>query len=170
MTPENVLGSFRKKFGNKITNSRIEKIPHKMKKTNHLKRVWFDIDRSHLKEAVAHLAKEWPDPHFAVCSGYDLGKEVVMNYHFSVNYAVRLGEIVITMRVSLPKKDLTVDSITDIIPGAVISEREMQEMMGVKIKGIPDSRRLFLDESFPRKVFPWRKDETGPDKLVRRIN
>ncbi len=170
MTPESVLKSFKNKFGTKVRKGMVEKIPHKMKHTNHLKRVWFEVDRTALKKAVRHLCKQYPDPHFSVCSGYDAGKNIVINYHFTVNYAHRTGEIVLTMKVNLPKKDPVVDTITGIIPGALITEREMQEMLGVKIKGIPDSRRLFLDETFPKGVFPWRNDEKGPEKLVRRTN
>jgi membrane-bound hydrogenase subunit beta len=170
MTPESVLHSFRKKFRARVKKGKVEKIPHRMKHTNHLKRVWFEINRKDLKSAVAHLRREYPDPHFSVCSGYDAGKDIIINYHFSVNYANSVGEILIVMKVKLPKKDPTVDSITRLMPGALISEREMQEMLGVKIKGVPDSRRLFLDESFPEGVFPWRKDSTGPHKLIRRTN
>ena len=56
------------------------------------------------------------------------------------------------------------------IPGALISERELQEMLGVKIKGIPDSRRLFLPKEIPRGVYPWRRDSKGLGKLVRNLN
>jgi membrane-bound hydrogenase subunit beta len=170
MTPESVLRSFRLKFGRSVRKGRVQKIPHKGKRLNHLKRVWFEIDRSLLGKAVGHLCKEYPDPHFSVCSGYDAGRNIVLNYHFTVNYAHREGEIVLTMRVSIPKRDPIVETITGLIPGALITEREMQEMLGVKVRGIPDSRRLFLDESIPKGVFPWRRDETGPDKLIRRTN
>ncbi len=170
MTPESVLSSFKKKFKTKVKNGKVEKVPHKLKKTYKLQRVWFDIDRKYLKDAVAHLCKQYPYPHFVVCSGYDNEKDIVMNYHFTINYAKKAGEITVSMRVTLPKKDAVIESITSLIPGALISEREMQEMLGITIDGIPDSRRLFLDESFPKGVFPWRRDKTCPDKLVRRTN
>jgi len=70
--------------------------------------------------------------------------------------------------VPVPKSDLTVPTISDIIPGAVFSEREKQEFLGVKVIGIPDNRRLFLPEDFPEGIYPWRKDETGvPDSMVK---
>ena len=56
---------------------------------------------------------------------------------------------------------------TDLIPGAIFTERETQEMMGVEVVGIPDGRRLFIGEDVPEGVYPWRKDETGPEKLLR---
>ena len=98
MTPEKVLHSFKRKFKTKIKNAVVEEIPHKSKHTNHLKRVWFDVDRKAFKDAVGHLCREYTDPHFSVCSGYDLGKELVVNYHFTVNYDHRAGEIIITMK------------------------------------------------------------------------
>ncbi|MCD6495871.1 MAG: NADH-quinone oxidoreductase subunit C [Candidatus Aenigmarchaeota archaeon] len=170
MNAESVLKGFRKEFGSKIKDITIQKVPNSLKKKLFAERIWFSVGRKHLHSAVEYLCRTYPDPHFAVCSGYDTGKEIELLYHFTVNYGVRAGEITITMRVMLPKNDLQTDTITDLIPGAIISEREMQEMLGIKVKDIPDSRRLFLDDTFPRGVFPWRKDETGPDKIARNVH
>jgi len=43
-------------------------------------------------------------------------------------------------------------------------------MLGVKIKGIPDSRRVFISDDFPQGMYPWRNDETGPQKMVRNLH
>jgi len=71
------------------------------------------------------------------------------------------------LRVILPKNDLKIPTITDLVPGAIYTERETQEMMGVEVVGIPDSRRLFLPEDIPEGVYPWRTDETGPQDFLR---
>ncbi|MBN1896239.1 MAG: NADH-quinone oxidoreductase subunit C [Candidatus Aenigmarchaeota archaeon] len=170
MKAQEVLAGLKKEFGAAIRDATIQKNENNMKKKTVAERIWFHIGRKQLHDAVAYLCKKYPDPHFAVCSGYDLGKEIDILYHFTVNYGVRASEITITMHVLLPKKDAVVDTITDLIPGAIISEREMQEMLGIKVKNIPDGRRLFLDPSFPRGVYPWRKDETGPHKLIRNVH
>jgi len=68
----------------------------------------------------------------------------------------------VTVTAVIPKADPVVDSLSDLIPGLLLSEREKQEMMGVKVANIPDGRRMFLPEDFPQGVYPWRKDETGP--------
>ena len=44
------------------------------------------------------------------------------------------------------------------------------EMLGVKIIGIPDDRRLFVSEDFPKDVYPWRRDETGPEKFYKNLH
>jgi hypothetical protein len=42
------------------------------------------------------------------------------------------------------------DSITKVYPGAVLYEREIQDLLGVKFEGISDSRRMILPEDFPK--------------------
>lgn len=168
--PAALLASFRKKFGRKLSAGRIDRREHILSKKRVVESVWFTIDRKALADAVKHLSGLYPDPHFAVASGYDAGDDIVMNYHFTVNYASDLKETRVSMTVRLPKKDPVVPTITGAIPGALISEREMQEMLGVTVEGIPDPRRLFLEESFPKGVYPWRRDETGPEKLVRNLH
>ena len=72
--------------------------------------------------------------------------------------------------VELPKSKPEIETISDLIPGAVITEREKQEMLGVKVINIPDNRRLFLPEDFPEGVYPWRKNEKGMEKLIRNLH
>ena len=43
-------------------------------------------------------------------------------------------------------------------------------MLGIKVIGIPDSRRLFLPDDFPDGVYPWRKNEKGMEKLIRNLH
>jgi len=109
-------------------------------------------------------------PHFSVASGYDMGETIELIYHFAIGFGGKLDEFIFSLKVILPKNDLVLESITDFIPGALISERELQEMLGVKIKGIPDSRRLFLPKEIPKGVYPWRRDSKGLQKLVRNLN
>ena len=49
-------------------------------------------------------------------------------------------------------------------------EQEKQEMLGVKVKGIPKDERCFISHDFPKGMYPWRRDETGPDKMVRNLH
>ncbi len=167
--PEQIVNAFEKKFGKKFS-ARIETKKHKARKIVVVKMVWAKIDKSLFKEAVAFLCELYPRVHFSVASGYDLGKTIELIYHFAIGFGGSLEEFLFNLKVVLPKKDLVLESITDLIPGALISERELQEMLGVKIKGIPDSRRLFLPKEIPKGVYPLRRDSKGPEKLVRNLN
>ena len=80
------------------------------------------------------------------------------------------GTFNLVLDIRTKKSDLTIDSICDLIPGALIAEQEKQEMLGVKVIGIPKDERVFISEDFPEGMYPWRRDETGPDKLYKNLH
>ena len=122
--------------------------------------VWVKLARESLLPALRRLV-EIQYPHVSVIASADTGAQVELMYHFYVYWGIPHEEILVTFTVALDKTDLKVPTITGIIPGALTSEREKQEMVGIEVVDIPDGRRLFLPEDFPVGVFPWRKDETG---------
>ena len=122
--------------------------------------VWVKLARESLLPALRRLV-EIQYPHVSVIASADTGAQVELMYHFYVYWGIPHEEILVTFTVALDKTDLKVPTITGIIPGALTSEREKQEMLGIEVVDIPDGRRLFLPEDFPVGVFPWRKDETG---------
>ena len=124
------------------------------------KQVWLKIARESLVSTLKRLV-EIQYPHVSVIAFCDTGAQVDLMYHFHVYWGIPHEEVLVTLTVSLDKTDLKVPTITGVIPGALTSEREKQEMLGIEVVGIPDSRRLFLPEDFPPGVYPWRKDETG---------
>ena len=168
LTPEEIIKYFKDEFKIKIKDSRIEKRKAGAKNQDFIN-IWMKIDKSVFKKAVKHLC-DLTFPHLAVVSGNDMGKNIELIYHFSLYYGTRNEEVSLNISVDLPKSNPTIETLCDIIPGALVTEREKQEMLGVKIKGIPDSRRLFLPDDFPKGMYPWRKDETGPQKMVRNLH
>ena len=88
-------------------------------------------------------------------TGMDLGPEageMEVLYHFCV------GRAVITLRVRTPREDPVVPSLSGIIPSAEVFERELAEMFGVRLEGLPDPARLYLPDDWPEGVYPLRKD------------
>ena len=130
------------------------------------KQAWLKITRESLIPTLQRLV-EIHYPHVSVIACADVGAQVELMYHFHVYWGIPHEEVLVTLTVSLDKADLKVPTITGIIPGALTSEREKQEMLGIEVVDIPDGRRLFLPEDFPAGVYPWRKDETGipPDMI-----
>jgi len=166
LTPEQVRERFMTKFGSGIRDSRISERREGKKKNPHYT-IWFDLDRELLRPAIETLIGI-RFPHLSVIGANDLGDSIRLVYIFSVQYGEVKSEYMVTIAITLPKSDLTVPTISDLIPGAVFGEREKQEFLGIKVLGIPDNRRLFLPEDFPDGVFPWRKDDTGiPPAMVK---
>jgi len=166
---EGLVKYFKDEFKTKIKSAEIKKRTAGSKKIEFIN-IWMKIDRSIFKDVIKHLV-DYQFPHLAVVSCNDLGDTIELIYHFSVNFGTRLKEISLNISVEVPKSKPEIETICDWIPGALVTEREKQEMMGVKIIGIPDSRRLFLPDDFPEGVYPWRKDkQPGLEKLIRNLH
>lgn len=166
LSPERVIDSFKAALGSDFVDSRTYRQEVAVKK-NVFTSIWVYVKREAFKKAVAQICALQECPHLAVISSSDRGDSVELIYHFTIYYGRHLKELSLGLSVSLPKSDLSIPTITDVIPGALFTEREVQEMMGVTVVDIPDRRRLFLPEDFPEGVYPWRKDETGPQEMLR---
>ena len=166
LSPEEIVESFKTALGASFVNAKIYQREVAVKK-NLFQSIWIYVKRDAFRQAVEHICKLQEYPHLAVISSSDLGDSVELIYHFTIYYGHHLKELSLGLCLNLPKNDLKIPTITDIIPGALFTERETQEMMGVEVVGIPDNRRLFLPEDFPEGVYPWRKDEKGPYDMLR---
>ena len=168
MTPEEIVKYFKDEFKSKILKSEIKKRSTGLKKKEFVN-IWIKIDKSVFKDVIKHLV-DHTYPHLAVVSGNDMGDNIELIYHFSIYFGKKLEEISLNISVDIPKSKPEIETICDWIPGALVTEREKQEMLGVKVIGIPDSRRLFLPDDFPDDVFPWRKDEKGLEPYIKNLH
>ncbi len=166
LTPQAIIDSFRKELGGGFVGGSVYEREIATKK-NKFRSLWIEVKKSAFRDAVEHVCHLQKYPHLAIISSSDLGAQVELIYHFTIYYGHYLEELSLGLRIKLPKSDLKIPTITDLIPGAIFTEREVQEMMGVEVVNIPDGRRLFIAEDVPQGVYPWRKDETGPEKLLR---
>ncbi len=131
--------------------------------------IFVRIRREDFRKLVEYLFTLQQYPHFSVISATDLGEEVELVYHFALGYGEFNGEKMVSVGVTLPKSALKIESITDLIPGALISEREIHEMVGVEFIGLKDTRHFFLPENWPEGKYPWRRDETFPEEMLNKL-
>jgi membrane-bound hydrogenase subunit beta len=169
LTPEQIIEQFQQSLEEQLQASKVIQRHEGLKRVPSIQ-IWLTIEKTALHAAVQQLCSIHY-PHLAVISGCDLGEGIELLYHFFIYYGVVRGEYNVTLRMTLSKKDLTIDTITDFIPGALTSEREKQEFFGITVNNIPDSRRMFLPDDFPEGVYPWRKDETGiQEDMVKKLH
>jgi membrane-bound hydrogenase subunit beta len=167
-TPQEIVDLYKTEFGAGILDATITGRAEGVHKTKGYN-IWIRLEKNLLRPAIKKLM-DIRFPHFAVIAGNDLGDEIELLYILSVFYGTKFGEYMVTLAIRLKKTDLSVPTITDLIPGALLSEREKQEFFGITVTGIPDGRRLFLPDDFPQGVYPWRKDETGiKPEMVREL-
>ena len=117
------------------------------------RRIFVYIKKDALRHAVKYLAKDLKFKHLSTITGVDLGGEMEVIYHLAYR-----GSIVLSIRVTVSEKNPSVPTITDLIPGAVLYEREVHDLFGVKFEGHPDLSPLLLPEEWPQGVYPLRKE------------
>jgi len=166
LSPQGIVDSFREALGSGFVDGKIYEREVAVKK-NRFRSIWIHVKREAFRAAVEHICRIQPYPHLAIISSSDQGNDVELIYHFTIYYGNHLEEISLGLRVTLPKKDLRIPTVTGLIPGAIFTERETQEMMGVKVTDIPDGRRLFLTGDLPEGIHPWRKDDKNLEKYLR---
>lgn len=114
-------------------------------------RIFVNVQRADLKKVVQIVAKEPGLNHLSTITARDTGTDFEILYHFLVD------GILLTVRTTCPRNDPTVDSIVDVVPGAILYERELNDILGIVPKNHPDLRRLVLPDDWT-DGYPLRKD------------
>ena len=117
------------------------------------RRAWADVAPGAHVKAVGALREAFPDLRLSGITGMDLGEQLALLYH------LRVGRSILTLRMDVAKEEPpAVESLTSLLPGANLHEREVYDMLGVVFKGHPDLRRLLLPDDAPEGFHPLRKE------------
>ena len=111
---------------------------------------WATVDRKKLTEVCEKMRHEYGITRVISISGNDTGKVIEVIYHFEIGHGV------LNLKTEVSKRSNTVDSITPIFPSANLYERELAEMLGIKVKGHPNLKKLFLPKDINQ---PLRKGD-----------
>jgi len=117
-----------------------------------LRRIFLKVDHKDLVPAVEVLKNSLGYAYLATISGLDNGENFEIIYHFGKPSSQ------LNLRILIPKAHPHVESICAVIPGAILYERELQDMFGLVVDRIPDPRRLVLPDDWPEGNYPLRKD------------
>jgi membrane-bound hydrogenase subunit beta len=165
MKTEEIINGIKQRFECEV---QVKEIPCGVKKIKRIN-IFVNLKREDFRRFMDYLFEIQNYPHFAIISATDLGEDMELLYHFTVDYGKQGEEKTISVRIKLPKDDLKIETITDLIPGAMISEREIHEMVGVEFVGLKDTRHFFLPENWPEGKYPWRRDETFPEDMLNKL-
>jgi NADH:ubiquinone oxidoreductase subunit C len=116
------------------------------------RRIFLKVAPADLLAAVTLLRDRYDCAYLATISGVDKGDAFEVVYHFASRAAN------INVRTEAPKAVPHVPTICPAIPGAILYERELQDMFGLVVDGIPDARPLVTPDDWPAGNFPLRKD------------
>lgn len=123
------------------------------------KRVYIEIKPQALRTIARYIFKDL-GARFNIASGVDLRHSMEILYHFTIEEI----NFLISLRVTLSKEKLEIDSLVPVFEAANWIEREMHELLGINFKGHPDLRRLLLPDEWPEGIYPLRRDYKEWDK------
>ncbi len=118
--------------------------------------IYVTVKAEAVRKAVEFMKQEWGLYHLSTITGMDMRGELAVIYHFEVK------AVSVSLHIQVPTSHPEVDSITPLIPGATLYEREVHDLLGIKFKGHPNLKRLILPEDWPKDVYPLRKDWESP--------
>lgn len=116
------------------------------------RRIQLRVAREQLNDVLTFLKEQFGFTHVGTISGVDLGDQFEVIYHMSNDIST------VNVRILTPRSDPKIPSICPVIPGAILYERELQDMFGLVVENIPDPRPLLLADDWPAGQYPLRKD------------
>jgi NADH:ubiquinone oxidoreductase subunit C len=116
------------------------------------RRAFVTVPLGSLREAMAFVVKEQGFGHLSTVTAVDVNEHMEVLYHLSD------GAVSLSLRVRVPKDKPVLLSAVDLLPGAVLYEREVHELFGIVFEGHPGLRPLLLPEGWPEGLYPMRKN------------
>jgi Ni,Fe-hydrogenase III component G len=145
-----IIESAKAKFGDALTESKIERP----------RRVYLTFKKEKLLDAASFLKEEFGGTHISTITGLEAEDVFEVLYHIETKpRGLDGGEINVNVRVKLLKDNPSVASITPVLPGAVLYEREVHDLVGINFEGHPGLTRLILPDDWPDDLYPLRKEK-----------
>jgi Ni,Fe-hydrogenase III component G len=87
-------------------------------------------------------------------TGLDEGDRLGFIYHLTQPES----GIILNLKTAVPKNNPVLKSVTPYFPNAEIYERELVDLFGAKVEGLPAGNRYPLTDDWPQGEYPLRKD------------
>lgn len=119
------------------------------------RRMFADIPLDSFREVLDHSVKQLGFSFLSSITGLDEGNTFGVIYHLG-----RQG-VLLNLRIHIARDNPVIKTITDYFPCAENYERELADLLGIKVDGLPPGRRYPLPDDWPSDQYPLRKDWKG---------
>ncbi|MDD4954206.1 MAG: NADH-quinone oxidoreductase subunit C [Candidatus Omnitrophica bacterium] len=116
-------------------------------------RIFADISLENFEQVFAFATTELGFTALSAITGLDRVEDFAVIYHLNLQ-----GRIMLNLRVAVNKNDPRVKTVTAVFPGAEMYEREMTDLLGIKVFGLAPGDRYPLPDNWPAGQYPLRKD------------
>ncbi len=119
---------------------------------------WVEVQSERLGDALRwlHDSPDFDAAQLSNCCGVDRYDHFEMVYHLQ---SLDLNHQIVVKAIVADHEQPSLPSAYPVYKGALLQEREVYDLMGIRFEGHPDLRRIFLWDGFPG--YPLRKDFLG---------
>ena len=117
------------------------------------RRLWVDVGLDAFRPVFDRAVDDLGFGILCIITGLDEGEELGFIYHI----ANEAGTI-LSLHTRVPKDRPVIASVTDRFPCAHIYERELVDLLGARVEGLPPGNRYPLPDDWPEGQYPLRKD------------
>ena len=142
-TEENIQSELIKKFAFLDGKIRIQRP----------RRVFADVGLENFQKVFEYALKNLSFVILCTITGLDEGTTLGFIYHI-----VREDGIILSIKVSVDRNNPVIKTITGYFANADIYERELMDLLGAKVEGLPEGNRYPLSDDWPTDEYPLRKD------------
>lgn len=96
------------------------------------RRTFIEINADSLRDAVTYLKEKEDFEHISTITGLDTGQDLELIYHLTKR------DLILNLKLRVPYERPVVKSISDILNGAILYEREVHDLIGVIPEGHPN--------------------------------
>lgn len=117
------------------------------------RRVFLEVPYAQFRGVFEHAVNGMEFKQLCTITGLDEGESLACLYHLA-----RTDGTVLNLKTRVPKANPVLRTITDIFPGGVSYERELADLLGMRVEGLPEGKRYPLPDGWPEGQYPLRKD------------
>jgi membrane-bound hydrogenase subunit beta len=121
------------------------------------RRIRVEVDLERFREVFDRAADGLGFSILCILTGLDEGEGIGLVYHLADESGAVLG-----IHTRVPKSAPVFATITDRFPAAHIYEREIVDLLGAEVLGLPPGNRYPLPDDWPEGQYPLRKDWVPP--------
>jgi Ni,Fe-hydrogenase III component G len=117
------------------------------------RRVWAEAPAERFREVFDFARQELGFSILCTITGLDEKEHLAIIYHLARQDGTVLG-----LKTSVPRAAPRIRTVSDAFPGCLGYERELVDLLGFEVEGLPPGKRYPLPDNWPAGEFPLRKD------------
>lgn len=117
------------------------------------RRIWVDVPAEVFDQVLPTLVRDFQFTILCTISGLDEGEKLGIIYHLA-----QAGGITLNLKTAVPKANPVWKTVCVFFPGCTFYERELVDLFGLQVAGLPPGSRYPLPDNWPAGQYPLRKD------------